>query len=286
MIDTGQLDDARSELAALGPATSSDLVPLWNAIHLKEAQAASTCPDVHDVIGRFTGPSKQRDEASARADSLAISATRDALGRGDMDGAATALACAAPETANGPDVRALRAALALERGKRCVAGKDWACALAKAKDASDLGAPAATTIMTSAYAAIQGELDSDLASARAETDVSHRVELENNALMLWTTYLAAQASKEPQPIALLKANKTRDEALLARQAEAARQRAAAEERQRVQAEQRERAREEAAERAQAYRPLLCNDGTQSPSCTCGGSWRGCCSHHGGVSGCQ
>lgn len=32
--------------------------------------------------------------------------------------------------------------------------------------------------------------------------------------------------------------------------------------------------------------LLCNDGTVSPSCTCGGSHRGCCSWHGGVAGCQ
>jgi hypothetical protein len=32
--------------------------------------------------------------------------------------------------------------------------------------------------------------------------------------------------------------------------------------------------------------LLCNDGTLSPSCTCNGSWRGCCSWHGGVAGCE
>jgi hypothetical protein len=32
--------------------------------------------------------------------------------------------------------------------------------------------------------------------------------------------------------------------------------------------------------------LLCCDGTMSPSCSCGGSHRGCCSHHGGVCGCR
>lgn len=31
--------------------------------------------------------------------------------------------------------------------------------------------------------------------------------------------------------------------------------------------------------------VRCSDGSRSPSCTCGGSTRGCCSHHGGVSGC-
>ncbi len=32
--------------------------------------------------------------------------------------------------------------------------------------------------------------------------------------------------------------------------------------------------------------LLCCDGEDSPTCTCGGSRRGCCSHHGGVCGCS
>jgi hypothetical protein len=36
----------------------------------------------------------------------------------------------------------------------------------------------------------------------------------------------------------------------------------------------------------ATAPLLCNDGALSPSCVCGGSHRGCCSHHGGVAGCS
>lgn len=34
-----------------------------------------------------------------------------------------------------------------------------------------------------------------------------------------------------------------------------------------------------------YTPLRCNDGTRSPSCVCGGNWRGCCSWHDGVDGC-
>lgn len=34
-----------------------------------------------------------------------------------------------------------------------------------------------------------------------------------------------------------------------------------------------------------YTSLRCNDGTRSPSCVCGGNWRGCCSHHGGIDGC-
>src|SRR5205814_1585830 len=55
------------------------------------------------------------------------------------------------------------------------------------------------------------------------------------------------------------------------------------ERQRA-AERRRRAAEEAPV-YQEPRGLRCNDGTLSPSCTCGGPHRGCCSHHGGVAGC-
>lgn len=54
------------------------------------------------------------------------------------------------------------------------------------------------------------------------------------------------------------------------------------------AEEAARARAEAAEEArEANKHLLCNDGTRSPTCLCNrASWRGCCSHHGGVSGCE
>ncbi len=38
-------------------------------------------------------------------------------------------------------------------------------------------------------------------------------------------------------------------------------------------------------RSWEYTSLLCNDGTRSPSCVCGGGTRGCCSHHGGINGC-
>jgi hypothetical protein len=48
----------------------------------------------------------------------------------------------------------------------------------------------------------------------------------------------------------------------------------------------EQRRQQAASRAWATAPLLCRDGTLSPSCVCGGSRRGCCSHHGGVAGCS
>lgn len=63
----------------------------------------------------------------------------------------------------------------------------------------------------------------------------------------------------------------------AREAELQRRRAARAEAQRV---------AQAARAARAGAPLLCRDGSHSPSCTCSGSWSGCCSWHGGVRGCS
>lgn len=62
---------------------------------------------------------------------------------------------------------------------------------------------------------------------------------------------------------------------------------------RLRIEAEERAARRAKRQAQAAQsdwdsaPLLCRDGSLSPTCTCGrSSRRGCCSHHGGVAGCS
>jgi hypothetical protein len=61
----------------------------------------------------------------------------------------------------------------------------------------------------------------------------------------------------------------------------------AEAREAERAQRRAEAAREAAQRRWAHAPLLCNDGTPSPTCICGSSsHRGCCSWHGGVAGCS
>jgi len=88
------------------------------------------------------------------------------------------------------------------------------------------------------------------------------------------------AESNPAPAALSKQLARVDHQLaLAAQKEI--QRAARENAQR----EREQARRERAEQA-ANRGLRCCDGTSSPSCSCSGSHRGCCSRHGGVCGCE
>jgi hypothetical protein len=90
---------------------------------------------------------------------------------------------------------------------------------------------------------------------------------------------AAVASECERLGALLREEQARQVAR--REAEERRAALAAEE-----ARQRQARRREAAERAWSSARLLCRDGSLSPSCTCAGSRRGCCSHHGGVAGCS
>lgn len=63
-------------------------------------------------------------------------------------------------------------------------------------------------------------------------------------------------------------------------------RAAAQEAQRKREETIARRREAAEEAREASRRVRCCDGMLSPSCLCSGPSRGCCSHHGGICGCE
>lgn len=96
-------------------------------------------------------------------------------------------------------------------------------------------------------------------------------------------------SPEREPVAEREITRACDETRHEEEARVERERREAERRERLArlaAEREERAKE-AAQRAWARAPLLCNDGTLSPTCRCGrSSNRGCCSWHGGVSGCS
>ncbi len=86
--------------------------------------------------------------------------------------------------------------------------------------------------------------------------------------------LARLDAKADEQIEAIEARQRRDEQLAVEKQQAV--------------ERRERRVREAREGGDAWgdSPLLCNDGTNSPTCTCGGPRRGCCSHHGGVAGCS
>ena len=84
-------------------------------------------------------------------------------------------------------------------------------------------------------------------------------------------------------LGLVRADSTEAEAAAKLKKQVAVKRRQDEQRKRAE-ERRERARQ--AREESANRSLKCCDGSLSPTCSCSGSHRGCCSHHGGVCGCE
>lgn len=293
LIAAGQLDPAAVELRALD--LPIDHV-LWGELRLHRSLAATTCSDATAHLHDIRPELPQRVQAQTHADDLALAEAEAALHARNPGVASSALACGSEATRATPRARALRARIAdLETG-RCLEIKDWTCALERALSGSDPGA-----LRSDVLAAIRTEAEARGTAATRDLRLEQRIAHEQAALTLWHTYLLDPQRPDllPRPVTDLRAALSRDQAALATQQRIAQARADAEarrqtaivERERKQAEvaaERER-RREAAEEARANRSsnrLLCNDGTLSPTCTCSGSHRGCCSWHGGVAGCQ
>jgi hypothetical protein len=294
-IEAGRLDLARTELDALGDARDDDLAPLWADVHLKEALAAKTCSDATQHLTKIASNTPQHAKARAHADALAMGAAETALASNQLVAARSALRCASDDGRANPG-RILGARIEIAAARSCLDAKDWPCVISRAKEATDLGAgPDADTVRAQAFTAIRTEVDEAIARAKTEKDLAARVRLRRSAIDQWGRYLVAES--EPAELVALKKDATKDEQALAVQEEAARKRREAEEKRLAAEQQRKReaeeraekrriAEEERRERASMPRSIRCCDGTLSPSCMCGGSRRGCCSHHGGVCGCE
>lgn len=128
-------------------------------------------------------------------------------------------------------------------------------------------------------AALQSALDTVVAEARnARLPARSRANKFDRALMLVGLAGSYDQNGLGQSVAALRAERDKALAVAVIEETAAAEAAAA----RRAAEDRRAAAEAARE---ASRPLLCCDGSPSPSCLCGGNHRGCCSWHGGVCGC-
>lgn len=184
--------------------------------------------------------------------------------------------------------------------EKCLKAADLACITAPLKQLAAAGAhDVEARIRVQAVARAQQMLDAAHGAAQSATQheaLQHYDEAAYlaTALRALGSPLSEQAEQEIEEartrarIAHEKRQRSED-ARLARenahkQHEAEKQRAR-EERQ-ARAEEKRAARQERALVSRGGGGLLCNDGTLSPSCSCSGSWRGCCSWHGGVAGCQ
>jgi len=282
------LPDTEIELSGLG----ADADDVRADLGLARVMDAKTCIDASKLTSAIAAASKQHARAIAYADDLALAGAKDALGLDHPQEASLTLNCATQTLRDGPRGHAMRAAIALTMARDCRARSDWDCTFMQVKAAEQLGSKDATALAQETYAQIETELDQTLTQLRAERDTSKRVDLERIGLVLATHLEQPSSPVASADVALLTSANKRDTAQLARDEEAARRRAEAEERRQAQLAAQAEARRQAQEQREAAAAsafegaLMCNDGTESPSCTCGGSHRGCCSHHGGVAGCR
>jgi hypothetical protein len=290
LLEAGQLGEAAAELRALGTPPND---PAWTELHLRKSLAASTCTGATAELHEIRADLPQRARAQAHANELAVTEAETALRSGNADVAITALGCGREDAS--ASTRALRERIAASQADRCLHIKNWTCALERAAAMTNAAAARAQVL-----AAIRAEADAQATAMRAEPVLERRVERERAAIGLWREYLVGSpAAAAPPPLAALKAALARDEPALAKQQQLARAREQAETQRQLASAERERQQEaraaererrrQAAEEARSNRDsggLLCNDGTLSPSCSCGGPHRGCCSHHGGIAGCQ
>ncbi len=157
--------------------------------------------------------------------------------------------------------------------------------------------PDIDSLARDAIRAVLAQAQAKGTAAASEKDIEQRMNIAKEGLALFSVWAKETQAPEPKAALVLRQRLEKDEQTWPKEqerrrraAEIAAQRQAEQERRAEAARQRAQAREEARahqdERRRAMSPLLCADGTPSPSCTCGGSWRGCCSWHGGVSGCS
>jgi hypothetical protein len=301
LISDGRLTDARLELGELG-ATSTSRKQLWADLLLRETKAELGLDKAKQRLARIPVGTPQAAEAVRHVDELLTKAATEAMDRGDLATATARLADLSPAARGADDARSLAQRLAKAQGEVCLTARDWQCALnASARAANEGAQDTAHELRNQAIAGQRARVEHAVTAAALPKDLEQRVAAQTTALEEWKRYAAMAAEAEPEPpsVATLRARNSADSVRLQQQQDAERKKRETEERKAAQvlaakekreaaAAEREERRREAQERREerANRSLECNDGTTSPSCTCGGDWSGCCSRHGGVRGCE
>jgi hypothetical protein len=258
LVAAGELEPAAAELRALKlPETDDE----WAELYLRRVLATTTCAAATAELGDIRAELPQRIRAQRHADDTAIADAEAALRSEDADGASRALDCASEPAREGRPASRIRCRIADLRVRRCLARKDWSCAMGLVEQVSDR-----VEMRIEVLLLIRQEADARAAAAAQGTRLENRIEDAQVALALWRTYLLGTPRPAVLPAVVLGLQRALaiDQAALARQ-------------------------QQLAQGARANRSsggLLCNDGTLSPTCTCGGPHRGCCSWHGGIAGCQ
>lgn len=267
----------------LGLQSASTAATIADNAHLQLVKSASSVGSLAVLVrGRWYEPHRQNEAK----DILRQTAEREGWAAFGQHNAAGLASLAESIQSVVPDSAGLLSALAASlRADQCRSSHNLLCAAQEAKRAATL-APSVTEV-SQAYARTRDALAVQHRAALDGVRTAKKLKERHDAL---TTAIGVAKVYEviASPAPGTSAGDLGEQ--LARVDSAIAQ---ADQRQRQQdalVEQRQRQREEAGRRREMQRrtmaPLRCRDGTLSPSCICGGSRRGCCSHHGGVAGCS
>lgn len=180
--------------------------------------------------------------------------------------------------------RDLEQRVVVGEAEACLAAADFACVESKLEPANRLGVDEAklASLRRRAADGLRTQIDQLEHAAAPPTAQLEVQQLEREAALArqYERLSGGSASVTVSQLEHRLAQARHRVEAEARRAEAERVRA-----ERQAAREAARREEEERRRDRRWAPLRCCDGTLSPSCTCGGSRRGCCSHHGGVCGC-
>lgn len=186
--------------------------------------------------------------------------------------------------------RRVRASIALLGIRDCLGSRPLGCLPASIALAEREGVPheQLSPLIDEARSTLKAEYSTAQKSVRTSRDAAERAGHLADAITLAGLYRDVASSELEPGLARLRALHATATTAADREAreQAAETRREQERQARARARRAELEERQERARARASAPLRCCDGALSPSCVCGGSRQGCCSHHGGVCGCS
>lgn len=275
---SGDVDQAVREAAAAADlALDPGAAAFHDELFLERALAGADAAAAWEASRATYFTDQAREAAEAHALGLTVARATELQEQGAFAASESVLAAIPEQLADTAVVRPLRLAAHLDRAGACADERDATCVrneLRRARtggfDDEDL-----EPVYQRAVAAASPQLRESWGVIRSRRDLTDRLAACSE---IQSPFDFLAAIDTPTALHPVDRDESRD---LCRQLDDRRRR---EEEQRLRREEDRRA---ARQRAWSRAPLLCNDGTLSPSCVCGqSSRRGCCSWHRGVAGCS
>ena len=290
LLSSGDLQGAEREIDALGERGSQ----LRDQLAFARFERADSLDARREQYKGISPASPHHPRARATLAKQLLDDAQRRLGAGDLKGARQRFDERAALRVIDAELDDTRRELLVAEANRCIDDAEWRCAYDRVGALGNL--PVAVTIRARLVTSLRTRAQHAVTEANLASDLSARVEAQRRAEAAHRDLMVVEPGDPPSELVAMRKRAGMDLAALEKrqQAEAAR----VEKEQRRQAErearaQRDREAEEAAARKREEREvrsrgastIMCCDGTRSPTCGCNrNSFRGCCSHHGGICG--